>query len=233
MWQVRSIGCRSLYITMTSYRARWRLKSPTSRVFSQPFIQGADQSKHQSSASLAFVRGIHRWPVNSPHKSPVTRKMFPFDDVIIRTSSDTWPCLVAVGKEALFCYRWPLCEQRYAFIEISGSLRCIWCLNLYQKEVLQLTITVIFFSLHCQAAAEYVYVCECICTCACIYVHVYGFAHIFTCSKCVVENTTQLLYLRQNTMRCRYSMFNFLQNFHNRHPIIRPHGQDTGVSFVS
>ena len=44
---------------------------------------GADQRKHQSSASLAFVRGIHRWPVNFPHKGPVTRKMFPFDDVIM------------------------------------------------------------------------------------------------------------------------------------------------------
>ena len=44
---------------------------------------GADQSKHQSSASLAFVWGIHRGPVNSPHKWPVTRKMFPFDDVIM------------------------------------------------------------------------------------------------------------------------------------------------------
>ena len=43
----------------------------------------ADQRKHQSSASLAFVRGIHRWPVNSPHKWPVTRKMFPFGDVIM------------------------------------------------------------------------------------------------------------------------------------------------------
>ena len=32
---------------------------------------GADQSKHQSSASLAFVWGIHRGPVNSPHKWPV------------------------------------------------------------------------------------------------------------------------------------------------------------------
>ena len=27
------------------------------------------------------MRGIHRWPVNSPHKGPATRKMFPFDDV--------------------------------------------------------------------------------------------------------------------------------------------------------
>ena len=44
---------------------------------------GADQRKHQSSASLAVVRGIHRWPVNSPYKGPVTRKMLPFDDVIM------------------------------------------------------------------------------------------------------------------------------------------------------
>ena len=48
---------------------------------------GADQRKHQSSASLAFVRGIHQWPVNSPHKWPVTRKMFPFDDVIMGNPS--------------------------------------------------------------------------------------------------------------------------------------------------
>ena len=46
-------------------------------------FSGAHQRKHQSSASLAFVRGIHRWPVNSPHKWPVTRKMFPLDDVIM------------------------------------------------------------------------------------------------------------------------------------------------------
>ena len=39
--------------------------------------------KYQSSTSLAFVRGIHRRPVNSPHKWPVMRKMFPFDDVIM------------------------------------------------------------------------------------------------------------------------------------------------------
>ena len=44
----------------------------------------ADRRKHQSSASLAFVWGIHRGPVNSPHKWPVTRKMFPFDDVIMK-----------------------------------------------------------------------------------------------------------------------------------------------------
>ena len=48
---------------------------------------GAEQRKHQSSASLAFVWWIHLWPVNSPHKGSVTRKMFPFDDVIMAR----WP----------------------------------------------------------------------------------------------------------------------------------------------
>ena len=33
---------------------------------------GADQRKHQSSASLAFVGGIRRWPLNSPHKGQVS-----------------------------------------------------------------------------------------------------------------------------------------------------------------
>ena len=51
-------------------------------IFSSVY-SGTDQRKHQSSASLAFVRRIHRWPVNSPHKGPITRKMFPFDDVIM------------------------------------------------------------------------------------------------------------------------------------------------------
>ena len=44
---------------------------------------GADQRKHQSSASLGCLRGIHLWPVNSPHTGSVTRKIFPFDDVIM------------------------------------------------------------------------------------------------------------------------------------------------------
>ena len=48
-----------------------------------------NQRKHQSSASLAFVREIHRGPVNFPHKWPITRKMFPFDDVIMTSVGHT------------------------------------------------------------------------------------------------------------------------------------------------
>ena len=71
------------FITMPSEWVRWRLKSPSLRLFIWPFIKGPITEKHQSSASLAIVWGIHRWPVNSVHKGTVTRIMFPFDDVIM------------------------------------------------------------------------------------------------------------------------------------------------------
>ena len=69
---------------------------------------GADQRKHQSSASLAFVRWIHRWPVNSPHKEPVTRKMFPFDDVVMSCVLD---CSISSvpPMESLQSWLWPAC----------------------------------------------------------------------------------------------------------------------------
>ena len=68
-------------ITMTSKWARWRLKPSASRLLT--VYSDVDELKHQSSASLPFGRGIHRGPVNSPHKWPVTRKMFPFHNVIM------------------------------------------------------------------------------------------------------------------------------------------------------
>ena len=49
---------------------------------------GADPRKHQSSTLLAFVKGIHWLLVASAHKGPIIRKMFPFDDVIICSSSN-------------------------------------------------------------------------------------------------------------------------------------------------
>ena len=67
---------------------------------------GADQRKHQSSASLALVWGIHRWPVNSPHRWPVTRKIFPFCDVIM----GGFPVQKASDAE-LWCFHWCASEQ--------------------------------------------------------------------------------------------------------------------------
>ena len=78
----RTVSTLKTLIRRTSQWARWRLKSPASPLFTEPVIQ-LQIKKHQSSASLALVRGIHRWRVNSPHKWPVAREMFPFDDDIM------------------------------------------------------------------------------------------------------------------------------------------------------
>ena len=69
---------------------------------------GVDERKHQSSASLAFVRGIHWWPVNSQQKWPVTRKMLPFDDVIMwnKNISGDW-----LGQNRGFRWRAPCVDK--------------------------------------------------------------------------------------------------------------------------
>ena len=90
----------------------FQITSPT--IVYSTVYSGTDQRKHQSSASLAFVRGIHRSPVNSPRKWPVTRKMPPFDDVIM-------PKLKLAKDEQLQlklgsicnCSIWVKCTWRY------------------------------------------------------------------------------------------------------------------------
>ena len=80
---------------------------------------GADQKKLQSSASLAFVWGIHRRPVNSPHKWPVTRKMFPFDDVIMRR---------AISQLRVSSHRLTIGTGRHLMPPIPDIERiCEWC----------------------------------------------------------------------------------------------------------
>ena len=89
-WLKSSNGIRSLIV---KYYTDVIMGATVSQITSLTIVystvySNADQRKYQSSASLAFVRGIHRRPVNSPHKWPVTREMFPFDDVIMDLS--TW-----------------------------------------------------------------------------------------------------------------------------------------------
>ena len=84
---------------------------------------GADQRKHQSSASLAYVRGNHQWPVNVPHKWPVTRKMFPFDDVIMTktnlTTTKHQTCAYFEGYTAgLMRYGWSACCECFTSCSI-------------------------------------------------------------------------------------------------------------------
>ena len=69
---------------------QWRHNEPeASQITSITIVYSTVYSRRRSKkasklrASLAFVWGIHWSPVNSPHKGQVTRKMFPFDDVIM------------------------------------------------------------------------------------------------------------------------------------------------------
>ena len=71
------------------YSLQWRHNGRDGVSNHQPFdclLDGLFRRRSKKTPKLPrhwlFVWGIHRWPVNSPHKGPVTRKMFPFDDAI-------------------------------------------------------------------------------------------------------------------------------------------------------
>ena len=83
-WHLQHIPCRRYHYSDAIMSAMVSQITGISVVYSS-VCSDADQRKCQRSASLAFVRGIRRSPEDSPHKGSVTRKMFPFDDVIMIT----------------------------------------------------------------------------------------------------------------------------------------------------
>ena len=83
-----------------------KMDAMASQITSLTIVYSTEQSKHQSSAPLAFVWGIHRGPVNSPQKWLVTRKMFPFDDVIMVAYHMT-PLGKSVGYLSLIMVLYP------------------------------------------------------------------------------------------------------------------------------
>ena len=103
--QHKFLGCQCHYNDVVMGAMASQITSLT--IVNSKAYSGADQRKHQSSALLAFVRGIHRWPVNSPHKWPVTRKLFPFDDVIMAAPlihSLAWRLLSNQINKLIFFY---------------------------------------------------------------------------------------------------------------------------------
>ena len=93
-------------------------------------LLNADQRKHQSSASQAFVRGIHQWPMNSPHKGPVTWRTFLFDDIMMIIGSWRPPdhkslpmsviSIQSLHKNIMLCSSWYL--ARYSMYIIAFKL---------------------------------------------------------------------------------------------------------------
>ena len=74
LFQISMIINESLSITMTSWWARVT-------IVIQPFVQA--QIKENIKVPRHWPGEFYASPVNSPHKGPVTRKIFPFDDVIM------------------------------------------------------------------------------------------------------------------------------------------------------
>ena len=80
-----------LFVTLQCHRLllHWRHNEPDGVSNQQPHdcllnsLFRRRSKKTSKFRATGLCAGIHRWPVNSPHKGPVTRKMFPFDDVIM------------------------------------------------------------------------------------------------------------------------------------------------------
>ena len=92
---------------------------------------GTNQGKHQSPASLAFMRGIHRWPVNSQHKGSVTRNMFPFDDVIMGWRNDWVQVIWTNHRQYAVLYR---------YIYTLKTNLCVYLLKLMAHAVPQMVV---------------------------------------------------------------------------------------------
>ena len=139
---------------------------------------GSDQRKHPSSALLALVRGIHRWPMNSPRKGPVTRKMSPFDD--------GWHyCLTVNGS--LVCLSEDDISQKRFFFGIGQNWHKangnkLWCVsgghldpgmfsyvggfNVFDGLCVFVCVCVHVFV--CLAVCTYVCMSVCLCLCVCV-----------------------------------------------------------------
>ena len=117
---------------------------------------GEYQRKHQSSTSLPFVGWIHQWPVHSPHKGPVTRKMFPFNDVIMKCTNisavNSFLAQFLVTEHTLcqFTTHWtPFRKDRHVQYNILAPgqtkmrtpINEIWCNNRMENTFIEQMIT--------------------------------------------------------------------------------------------
>ena len=102
----------------------------------------ADQRNHQSSASLAVVGVNHRWPVNSPHKRPVTRKILPFDDV----NMCIWHCIPSTICLMVRCYLCSFTQQVICCLECEKS----WLRMPHHKHrmIMIILVVVVSFIMH-------------------------------------------------------------------------------------
>ena len=87
---------------------------------------GADQRKHHNSLPLPFVKLIHRSPADYPHKGPVTLKIFPFDDVIMKA------CVLKTFSDS-FCRRAYAIYEALVWTYLPKEIICKLCADRYTR----------------------------------------------------------------------------------------------------
>ena len=80
-----------------NYLLQWRHKEPDGvsnhqrlNCLLNRLFRHRSKKSSKLRVTVLCVRGIHRWPANSPHTGPVTWKMFPFENVIMSAGDDPW-----------------------------------------------------------------------------------------------------------------------------------------------
>ena len=142
-------ACRSaiLHLKMWCHYGDIIMRATASHITSFTIVRstiysGAHERRYKSSTSLAFVRGIHRWPVNSPHKGPVTRKIFLYVNVIINVVNDElqwfslaigmyrvsqWIALTIIQQCGVLLFLLPcsleMLQQRVTKSKVTGDFR--------------------------------------------------------------------------------------------------------------
>ena len=116
---------------------------------------GADQRKHLSYASLSFVRGINQWPVNSPHKGPVTRKMLPFDDVIMKSQRFNLLCVLSRMSCCANCGDSDDLRRHNCVLSRLGTVR-LWMIsvNISRDQLYAINQLLIYVTLNIESNTE-------------------------------------------------------------------------------
>ena len=115
-------------------------QSPASLLFTPPFIQALIKGNIKAPRHGSFVRGIHRWPVNSPHKWPVAQKMVPFDYVIMPSQKMHSCSIPMYCKENLYIWQQDsmLAATKYAYCQMK-DLYPSMCVSTFCQSYAQLT----------------------------------------------------------------------------------------------
>ena len=130
-------------ITVTSHE---QLKSPGYWLFIQQLVLGSIKEKIKVPCYWLFVRGIHRSPLDSPHKGPVTWKPFSCDDIImmvhLHSAHNTVKPSVTVHpiKYALFGLHCWLSQSQSSKLNNMGKIR--QCLTIAKHQLYKAQIFV-------------------------------------------------------------------------------------------